>query len=245
MPYVLRAGARTHYTVQGAGPLVVLLHGLLMADAWEAGGIAHRLADHFTVVCVDSLGDGRSDRPSEPMRYSQSERAADVIAVLDEIACARAHVVGYSMGGWLAVGVAKHHAARLRSLTIGGWNIEDGMPHGPAGRLSFDQFMAYARRAAPALTSAVNQEAELGLRHCFDTMTDLDGAAEALLRFPRPVLLWSGNEDPYHRAMASFASVHGLPFLATKGDHLSAVYDPDADGLNALRRFLMSADGTL
>ena len=49
-----------------------------------------------------------------------------------------AHLVGHSMGAWLAVGVAMHHPKRLSSLAVGGWNLVSGLPPGPKGPLSFD-----------------------------------------------------------------------------------------------------------
>jgi pimeloyl-ACP methyl ester carboxylesterase len=45
---------------------------------------------------------------------------ADVLAVLDAAQVDRAHVVGYSMGGWTALGLASLAPTRLRSLVIGG-----------------------------------------------------------------------------------------------------------------------------
>lgn len=241
MPYAKRRGARIHYTLVGSGPVVVFLHGLLMAGSWSAGGIATELSRDFTVVCVDSLGDGASDKPSDPERYTQAERAEDVAAVLDEIGCDRAHVVGYSMGGWLAVGLARHHPARLVSLAIGGWDIEAGLAPGPAGPLTFDQFLAFAQRAAPALTASITQESRPGLRACFEAMGELKGAAEAVEGCERPVLLWSGEHDPYRRSMEAFAHSRGFPFIAVEGDHLTAVYKPAPSAVEGLREFLASA----
>lgn len=78
MPTVTRRGHRVHYSVEGTGPTVVLLHGLLMADGWLAGGIAPALAADYRVVCIDSLGEGQSDKPDNPSLYLQRERTADV-----------------------------------------------------------------------------------------------------------------------------------------------------------------------
>jgi pimeloyl-ACP methyl ester carboxylesterase len=110
MPFVSNRGQRIHYTVDGSGPLVVLQHGLLMdAAGWKQSGIVDALTDRFRVACVDSLGHGFSDKPSDPLLYSQRQRAGDIVAAIDDLGYDHAHLVGYSMGGWLAVGAAKYY----------------------------------------------------------------------------------------------------------------------------------------
>src|SRR5690349_16699202 len=99
MPFATSDGQQIHYSVQGEGPLVVLQHGFLGdASAWTATGIAQGLARRYRVVCLDSLGHGRSDKPADPARYNQAERAAHIVAVMDALGEAKAHVIGYSMG---------------------------------------------------------------------------------------------------------------------------------------------------
>lgn len=238
MPNIIRRGHRVHYSVEGTGPTVVLLHGLLMADGWQAGGIASALAADYRVVCIDSLGEGRSDKPDNPSLYVQSERTADVVAVLDALDRERAHIIGYSMGGWAAVGMAKHYPHRLSSLAVGGWDIENGLPHGPSGPPTFDQFMAFARQAAPFLANTVSSEDEPAVRACFDALTELDGACSAVLDLKAPVLLWAAEDDPYHGSMRRFASRHGVPFVSTGGNHLSAIFDPHPDLIRDLKGFV-------
>src|SRR3954451_12425364 len=127
MPFVKHRGQRIHYAIEGEGPLIVLQHGLLMnGECWKQGGIVGALADRYRVVCVDSLGHGGSDKPSDTALYDQAQRAGDIVAVLDDLGCERAHLVGHSMGAWLAVGVAKHHPQRLSSLVLGGWDFVNG-----------------------------------------------------------------------------------------------------------------------
>ena len=86
MPFASNRGQRIHYTVDGSGPLVVLQHALLMdAECWTQSGFVDALTDGFRVACVDSLGHGRSDKPSDPELYDQEQRAGDIIAVIDGI----------------------------------------------------------------------------------------------------------------------------------------------------------------
>src|SRR3954471_6279557 len=86
MPFASHRGQRIHYTVEGSGPLVVLQHGLFMdATSWKANGIVDALKDRHTVVCVDSLGHGLSDKPVDARLYDQDQRAGDLAAVIDDL----------------------------------------------------------------------------------------------------------------------------------------------------------------
>ena len=237
MPLVQRREHRVHFTVDGDGPPVVMLHGLLL-DGGSFDVLATALSARFIVVRVDTLGHGHSSKPTDEFAYRQAEQAADVVAVLDELDLERAHVLGHSMGGWLAVGLAKYAPARLASLTIAGWDIEAGMPASPAGPVTFDMFMGFARQTAPQIAAQVTRSTEPALRRAFEALTELDDAADAVAQFEGPVLLWAGEQDPYVVPMRSFADRHGLPFLASPGDHLGAVLSPTTAAVERLARHL-------
>jgi pimeloyl-ACP methyl ester carboxylesterase len=245
VPFALHRGQRIHYTVAGAGPLVVLQHGLLLdAGSWKRAGIVDALTDGYRVACVDSLGHGLSDKPSDPAFYGQQRRAGDIIAVIDDLGCARAHVVGHSMGGWLAVGVAKYHPKRLSSLVVGGWDLLNGLPPGKNGPIRFEAFMAFAKRTAPDLVKWITPEIEPGVRACFEALGQLEGAREAVLTAGRPVTIWEGRQEPFHDQRKAIAAVNGWHFLSTGGDHLGMLFDHGAESARGIRAFLDSVENS-
>ena len=242
MPFVSHRGQRIHYTVEGAGPLVVLQHGLFMdATSWKANGVVDALVGRHRVACVDSLGHGQSDKPADPALYDQAQRAGDLAAVIDDLGEDRAAVFGYSMGAWMSVGLAKHYPQKVSSLIAGGWDLVNGVPKGPGGPLKFDAFMAFARATAPALVGWVTPEIEPAMRACFEALGQLDGAREAVLGGSFPVLLWDGREDANHAPSQAFAAAEGLAFLSSAGGHVPAIVAPGAETIASLAAFLDGA----
>jgi pimeloyl-ACP methyl ester carboxylesterase len=239
MPFAVHRGRRIHYTVEGEGPLVVLQHGMLMdGRAWKQAGFVGALSTRYRVACIDSLGHGLSDKPSDPAFYHQEPRSGDIVAVIDDLNCERAHLVGHSMGAWLGVGVAKYHPKRLASLVLGGGDVVNGLPPTGQGPLQFDAFMKFARLTAPHLTRSVTTESEPGLRACFDALGQLDGAGKAVLEAGFPVMIWEGQDDPAHAQRKAFADANGLRFLSTAGDHLGMVLTHGVESANGIGDFL-------
>jgi pimeloyl-ACP methyl ester carboxylesterase len=239
MPFAIHRGQQIHYTVAGEGPLVVLQHGMLMsAKSWKQGGVVDALTDRYRVACVDSLGHGLSDKPSDPALYSQEQRSGDIVAVIDDLDCDGAHLVGHSMGAWLSVGVAKYHPKRLSSLVLGGWDIVNGLPPTSKGPIRFEAFMTFAERIAPDMVEWITPESEPGVRACFEALSELNGAREAVLTAGVPAMIWEGQDDPAHDQRKAFADAEGLPFLSTAGDHLGMLLVHGAESGKGIRGFM-------
>jgi pimeloyl-ACP methyl ester carboxylesterase len=237
MEYAVNRGLRIAFEVAGEGPAELLQHGLLSRrTTWHANGFVEALAPEFRVVTVDSLGHGDSDKPADPRAYRRDARADDLAAVLDALQIERAHLVGYSMGGWMAAGFAARHRGRLRSLTLGGWDPVGG--RGSAA-IPFDVVVAGARARAPQLTAWIDEEAVPGLRACWDALSEVDGAEAALASCGVPVLLWAGKDDPVHDAMQALAArLPEATSCAVPGDHLGAMTTHAVASIDALRAFL-------
>ncbi len=94
-----------HVESHGSGKPLVLLHGFTGSSANWAAQVGF-LADHFRVVTVDLLGHGATNAPTDPARYAIDRQAADILGILDMLEVERAHLLGYSMGGRLALFMA-------------------------------------------------------------------------------------------------------------------------------------------
>jgi pimeloyl-ACP methyl ester carboxylesterase len=86
------------------------------------------LARRYRVVTYDGPGNGRSDRVTDPARYSAESYAADAVAVLDACAADRAVVVGLSLGAQYATRLAALHPERVIGLALIGPALALGEP---------------------------------------------------------------------------------------------------------------------
>ncbi|MGH8828513.1 MAG: alpha/beta fold hydrolase, partial [Jiangellaceae bacterium] len=74
------------------------------------------LSERYRVVRYDHRGHGRSPVPPAP--YTVDDLGADLVALLDELGIVRAHHVGLSLGGIVAMWLAAHHPARVDRLAL-------------------------------------------------------------------------------------------------------------------------------
>ena len=109
-------GVRINYFVKGEGTSVILVHGLAInaEGNWMAPGIFQRLAKKYRVIAFDNRGHGRSDKPYDPGQYG-TEMVEDIIRLMDHLDIQKAHVVGYSMGGFIVLKLIAMHPDRLLS----------------------------------------------------------------------------------------------------------------------------------
>src|SRR5581483_10440425 len=108
-------GLRLHYLDEGAGPAIVLLHGL-GASTFAFRHNVPALACRFRVVAVDLPGHGLSGRDAPDL--SLSAQARYVSGLLDQLGIERAVVVGHSMGGGVAQRIAIAQPGRVAGLVL-------------------------------------------------------------------------------------------------------------------------------
>jgi pimeloyl-ACP methyl ester carboxylesterase len=116
MAYAIINKIRMHYQVTGKGDPVLLINGLSAPSvSWALQ--AKALSEHFSVVVFDNRGVGETDLPGEPV-YSTGQLADDAAALLRYLKIGRAHVLGASMGGTIAMELALREPRLVRSLTL-------------------------------------------------------------------------------------------------------------------------------
>jgi pimeloyl-ACP methyl ester carboxylesterase len=102
-----------HYEVAGQGPAVVLIHGLSGSSRWWAYNVP-ALSQRYRVYNVDVVGFGRS----RGQRLVLEEAGGWLLAWLRTAGIERAHLVGHSMGGYIATAVAAIAPETVRRLVL-------------------------------------------------------------------------------------------------------------------------------
>lgn len=112
-------------------PVLVLLHGMgAVSDGSSWDAVVALLADDHRLVVPDLRGHGASSRPGS---YTLAEQADDVARLLDLLGVARATVVGHSMGGLVAIVLARARPDLVDALVV-----EDSPPPPPFWRRPVD-----------------------------------------------------------------------------------------------------------
>lgn len=135
MPFTTRDGVRLSYTDTGSGdPPLLFVHGWACNSGhWGAQVRAFRLTNR--VVTVDLRGHGKSDKPEQD--YTIDGFAEDLEWLIGKLALRKPVVIGHSMGGLIALYLARRNKQRLRGLVI-----LDGAMHWPLSQTALDGLLA-------------------------------------------------------------------------------------------------------
>jgi pimeloyl-ACP methyl ester carboxylesterase len=238
MPTVEGAGVPLAYAERGAGPPVLLIHGLA-SDAAALAPVAEALAADARVIAYDRRGYGGSGAPEPYEGTTVEEQAEDAAALLRALDAARAVVAGDGIGALVALDLIKRHDALVRAavlsdpalfalvpeatevLSLQRKQIEEAVrADGPeagvetwlAGRASTDA-LARARAAYRAFFADY-----AGLATWSATRRELRG-------FTQPAVVLTGPSSPPHVVAAADALAGLLPAArrATDGDLVAAV----------------------
>jgi pimeloyl-ACP methyl ester carboxylesterase len=259
-------GVRIHFTDEGSGTPVVLLHGFAVnADLnWRLPGLTEALAREFRVISMDLRGHGLSGKPHDPEHYGDA-MAEDVIALLDHLGIEKVHLAGYSLGGIITLKLATTHPDRLLSASPLGAGWENPEDSTFLVALAGIAEALESGRGVPPLSASLGGEREPpGFLHTIwvRVMTGClnDGRAlaamvrgirgltverEAVGRISVPVCSIVGTLDPMKAGVDAMVGVvpdHTVVFLEG-ADHLQA--PRSAELAKALREFLRThSDGT-
>lgn len=124
MPYADTGSGRLYYEVvdhvvpwETRRETILLHHGIgASAGIWTEW--LPELIDRYRIVTFDMRGYGRSDIPAADFKWSLDLLARDALAVADAAGVKRAHLVGESIGGTIALYCAIKHPQRVATLTV-------------------------------------------------------------------------------------------------------------------------------
>lgn len=236
MPDSVRSfdGTDIAYTVRGAGPAVLLLHGFGADHVlnWGNSEVIDALVESGRrVVATDARGHGASGKPHEVEAYSGNAMVRDAQAVLDHLDVEQVDVVGYSMGSMVAARLVPDEP-RTRSLVLGGVGATVTPPR-TGGRAP--------EAIAAALLADDAESIENVTGRAFREFADATGAdREALAALSRssslqhsvqfdaitvPTLVIAGTGDTLIRSPEALAErLPSARLRMVKGDHLGAPY---------------------
>ena len=123
--YFDSGGIRIHYTDEGRGTPLLLVHGFANPSGswqWRRTGRIAALSKTYRVIALDNRGHGRSEKPHDPSQYGM-EMVEDLVRLLDHLNIPKAHIVGYSMGGFIVLKMVVTHPDRIISAAAcaAGW----------------------------------------------------------------------------------------------------------------------------
>ncbi|GAB4213929.1 MAG: 2-succinyl-6-hydroxy-2,4-cyclohexadiene-1-carboxy late synthase [Roseiflexaceae bacterium] len=110
-------GINLHIESAGMGRALLLLHGFTGAAASWAAHVPV-LARGRRVIAPDLIGHGASAAPTDPARYRMEHCVADLLALLDALELPQVDLLGYSMGGRVALSLACAAPERIGRLVL-------------------------------------------------------------------------------------------------------------------------------
>ncbi|SFD70656.1 Pimeloyl-ACP methyl ester carboxylesterase [Actinopolyspora alba] len=266
-----------HYVESGIGTPVVLLHAFPVdARMWQ--GVRTELEDHVRVIAPDQRGMGqRSSREAatseltsdDPQRTVPEEPgmetvAEDVLALLDQLRLRRAYVAGCSMGGYVAMAMARKAPERLEGMILAdtkaeadsaeqrdnrlriadraeregitGWLAENTLPGilGDTTRQRRGNVVEQAREL-------VEQQPPAGVAWAQRAMANRPDSSETLRAYRGPALVLAGTEDTLCPPRSARDTAALLPrsevVTLPEAGHLSPLETPEAFA-HAVREWL-------
>lgn len=177
MPDITIRGACLHYEETGAGSETILfIHGLMLAsESWQAQ--RDHFAQDYRIITYDLRGQGSSEHIKEGLGLdSLAEDAAELMQILAPEGC---HVVGFSMGAFIALRLGARHPRLVRSLTLIGVS---------ADAESWGKMPAYAAMIAVVSLAGISPVASRMMQILFGRSILADPARAALIARWRAVV---------------------------------------------------------
>ncbi len=110
-------GVSYEYEVVGSGEPLLLLHGFTGSmETWRS--FISSWSEQFQVIVVDLVGHGKTESPENVVHYDIRNVALQMKELLDYLHIEKAHILGYSMGGRLAITMACLYPDYVHSLLL-------------------------------------------------------------------------------------------------------------------------------
>ena len=220
-----------HHIELGEGFPLILLHG----NGEDAGYFVNQtepFAKHFRVMAIDTRGHGKTPRGTAPFTIRQF--AEDLLAFMDMHNIGKAHILGFSDGGNIAMVFALAHPERVERLILNGANLNAaGVKLSTQLPIEIGYRIArlFARKNPKALKSAEM----LGLM-----VNDPDVRPDELARIQSPTLVIAGSKDMIKESHTRLiaGSIPDARLEILPGDHFVANKNPQAFNA-AVLRFLL------
>jgi pimeloyl-ACP methyl ester carboxylesterase len=220
-----------HYIEKGKGFPLILLHG----NGEDNTYFEHQIepfARHFHVIAIDTRGHGKTPRGDAPFTIRQF--ADDLLAFMNEHSIAKAHILGFSDGGNIAMVFALAHPERVEKLILNGANLDaSGVKR--AVQIPIEIGYRIARLFAKRNPKARLNAEMLGLM-----VNDPNVTPDELSQIQCPTLVIAGNndmiKDAHTRLIAK--SITNAELAIIPGNHFIANKNPDTFNETVLRFLL-------
>ena len=262
MPDFKRPDISLHYEIDGSGPPLLLLAGML-SDSATWAGFAPLLTDQFTVIRPDNRTTGRTT-PWDA-QTSMELMAQDALALMDHLDLGPFHVAGHSMGGLLAMDLATLAPEKVSTVGV----FASGRVRLPRTLAAFRSLLAVRRapkgeelwlralypwifgpaffedpqNAETALTAALNYpyvQTVDAMAHQIDAFSVLRPIAKPE-HITCPTLVAYAGQDilvPPEQARPSFQGIANLTEITIPDAGHSIVWDAPEELARHLRKFL-------
>ncbi|MBR5391489.1 MAG: alpha/beta fold hydrolase [Prevotella sp.] len=219
-----------YYIEKGIGEPLILLHG----NGEDCSYFAHQMdsfAAHFHVFAIDTRGHGQTPRGDAPFTIRQF--ADDLLVFMDEHHMEKAHLLGFSDGGNIAMVFALNYPERVGKLILNGANLDAS---GVKRKIQIPIEIGYriAKLFAGRSPKAKKNAEMLGLM-----VNDHNVKPEELSRIQNPTLVIAGDhdmiKDQHTRLIAQ--SIPGAELCILQGNHFIANKNPHSFN-EAVLRFL-------
>lgn len=238
-------GITIGFTRRGSGPSLLLLHGYpLDRSIWNT--VAGMLEADFDVIVPDLRGFGASDAMEADR--SLIEYASDLAGLLEQLKIRKAHVVGHSMGGYVALAFAREFATQVAGLGLVSSQVAADTPERKSARQATARqvmeqgVMGVAEGMAPKLSAdpavrdfardVILRQRPLGLSVALDAMAGRLDSTDVLKSFKLPVVIVHGDADeliPVDRAREMKSFVPAAHYLELPGGgHMPMMENPPA-----------------